>query len=153
MSTRLLRALGLLTFIGLAGCSGDTEEAEEAPPLHPVSGTVMLDGEPAVGVAVTFMPAGTTEGGLAYGITDESGKFSLTYENDEPGCPAGDFVATFSKVAMSDGSPIPEGKTAADVDAVQVIPDRFRIYDPQNRMMQRSVPEGGAEFEFEIQSE
>ena len=136
----------LLPFCLLLGCSDGTEE--DVPPLQPVSGTVMFGGEPTKGIAVSFMPTGQTAGGMAYGATDAEGCYTLSYRNGEPGVPAGTYTAIFSKMVTPNGEPIPEGKTAADVGAVNVIPPRFR--DATSSPAEVSVPEGGGEFDFEI---
>lgn len=140
-----LIALGLL-----AGCFGGAAD-EDVPPLEPVSGTVMLDGKPAEAVAVTFMPMSDTAGGGAYGKTDASGKYSLTYRNGEPGIPKGRYYVIFSKMVQADGSPIPEGKTAADVDAKNVIPPRYREKG-EMPIFEVVVPGSAENFNFKLAS-
>lgn len=70
----------------------------DLPPLGPVSGTVMIDGEPLVGVAVNFTPleAARKEGKEgparirnAVGITDEYGHYTLYYMDGVRGAPIG----------------------------------------------------------------
>ena len=86
----------------------------------------------------------------ASGSTDAEGKFTLVYRTGAPGIPAGDYVVVHTKLTMPDGSPIPEGKTAADVMAVDQIPERYRRTDnPRNAV---SVPEGGKTFDFDLKS-
>ena len=133
-------------FALLLGCSGGVEP-EEVPPLQPVTGKVTLDGQPAAGVAVSFAPAGGTTGNGAYASTDESGSYSLQYRTGDPGIPAGEYEVSFSKMAQPDGSPIPEGQTAADVMAENVLPERY-----QRRPQRVTVPEGGKTFDFELTS-
>ena len=61
---------------------------------------------------------------------------------------------TVSKLAMPDGSPIPEGKNAADVDAVQVVPVPFS--DPNSDDIAKVTTvskEGGSQFNFDITSQ
>lgn len=139
----------LLLCLGfLAGC-GEDVPTEEVPPLQPVSGTVTVDGEPVQGVAITFVPT-TGTGNGAYGATDASGKYDLQYRTGEPGIPAGEYMALFTKVVQPDGSPIPEGQTAADVNAVDMIPDRYRQMDGADRRV--TVPQGGTTFDYDIRT-
>jgi hypothetical protein len=149
MPLRLSLALCLLSLTAVAGCS--SAKAEVVPPLEQVSGTVMLDGKPTAGIAVTFVPGlATTNGNPSYGITDAEGKYTLSYRNGAPGVPAGEYVAMFTKMAQKDGSPVPEGKTAADVMAIDIIPARYRSMD--NRQMTCNVPAGGKTFDFQLKS-
>jgi hypothetical protein len=138
MPLRLSLALCLLSLTAVAGCS--SAKAEVVPPLEQVSGTVMLD---VPGLA-------TTNGNPSYGITDAEGKYTLSYRNGAPGVPAGEYVAMFTKMAQKDGSPVPEGKTAADVMAIDIIPARYRSMD--NRQMTCNVPAGGKTFDFQLKS-
>ena len=143
----LLSSLLGLTFV--LGCGGGVP-AEVVPPLEPVTGKVNMDGKPAEGVAVTFVPAANNKGNSSSGSTDATGAYKLTYRTGAAGIPAGDYVVVFSKLTQPDGSPIPPGQTAADVQAVEQIPERFRMMD--NPTMTFSVPKGGKTFDFELQS-
>jgi hypothetical protein len=54
-------------------------------------------------------------------------------------------------MAMPDGSPIPEGKTAADAGAVQIVPPAFSEANPENPAQQLTVSDkGGSDFNFDI---
>lgn len=63
------------TVLHMAGCGGS-----ETAPTSKVSGTVTLDGEPVADASVGFVPE---NGRPASGVTDESGRFTLT--TFEPG--------------------------------------------------------------------
>jgi hypothetical protein len=120
--------------LGLAGCGGGTPSLK-APPLVPVSGRVLLDGKPLEAAQVFFVPKGATAGQLAYASTDSGGGFTLMYNNGLAGCPVGDYVVQISKLMTPDGKPIPEGTTAAEVAAVDIIPARYKDPDaPQNAL-------------------
>lgn len=140
----------LLLTIGLIpGCSGAT--AAPAPELYPVSGEVLLDGEPAAGVVVTFVPSGDTKGQSSFAISEGDGTFRLRYIDGHDGCPAGSYQAIFSKMQTPDGSPIPEGMTAMDVGARDVIPARYKSLT--NPTFAITVTEGGkSEVKFELKS-
>lgn len=135
-----------LVLVGIAvGCGGGASK-EVIPALVPVSGKVLLDGKPDAGIAVTFVPM--DKGNPSSGVTNAEGAYSLTYRNGDPGVPAGNYVVMFSKLTQKDGSPIPPDKTAADVMAVDKIPERYRVMD--NPRYSVKVPEG--KFDFEIKS-
>lgn len=140
-----LFALGLIV-----GC-GSGVKPEKVPELEPVSGKVTLNGEPTEGVAVIFFPAATNKNGNpSNAITSPDGTFTLTYRTGKEGVPVGDYIVLFSKLAQPDGSPIPAGSTAADVGAVDQIPEMYRQQD--NPVYAASVPSGGKNFEFDIRT-
>jgi hypothetical protein len=146
----LRNALWLTTVcVCLAGC-GEEIPVEETPQLAPVTGTDVIDGRPAAGVAVTFTPARTTTGNGAYATTGGDGAFTLEYRTGSPGIPAGDYVVLFSKLVQADGSPIPPGKTAADVMAVDQIPEKYR--QSARPLNQINVPPSGGNYDFKISS-
>jgi len=148
MSVRSWCLLGL-GLVFASGCS-DGVAPEIVPSLEAVTGKVLIDGKPSAGVAVTFVPAENNTGNPCSGSTDASGAFSLTHRTGATGIPAGDYVVVFSKMTMPDGSPIPEGQTAADVMAVDQIPERYRAIP--NFEMTVSVPKGGKTFDFDLKS-
>lgn len=140
-----------LACLALASGCLDKVPDEKVPGLQTVTGTVTLDGQPAPNVAVVFMPAPGSTGNGANGSTDASGKYSLVYRTGDAGIPAGEYVVVFSKMVQPDGSPIPEGQTAADVMAVDAIPERYR--DASDKPLHRvTVPEGGATLDFDLNS-
>jgi hypothetical protein len=78
--------------LAMLGCGGPTYQ------FTPVSGVVLLDGKPARGIMVQFMPdvmeAG--QGPTSFAVTDEDGKFTLkTYEGQE-GAVIGNHVVTLT---------------------------------------------------------
>jgi hypothetical protein len=148
MLFRSVFSFGMLAVM-IAGCSSGVEP-EIVPPLEPVSGKVLIDGKPAAGVAVTFVPAENNKGNPCSGSTDANGAFSLVHRSGSPGVPAGDYVVVFSKLTQPDGTPIPEGQTAADVMAVDQIPEKYRQIP--NFEFTFSVPTGGKTFDFELTS-
>jgi hypothetical protein len=63
--------------VGLAGCSGNMKQ---------VSGTLKYKGEPVPNAYVTFTP---DNGRPSWGETDEQGRFTLHYDNNQDGATAG----------------------------------------------------------------
>lgn len=132
------------------GCGGGSENA--VPELMEVSGTVILDGKPLTHTTVIFSPQSGTTGTGGFGVTDESGKYTLMHKSANSGIEPGKYEITFSKWAMPDGSPIPEGKTAADVEAKQVIPDKFRTVTERGPKNIAEVNANGDTFDFQLKS-
>jgi hypothetical protein len=54
-----------------------------------VSGTIKLDGNPLPGVNVTFIPDTEKGGSTSYGITNDSGVYTLMHAKDRPGAVIG----------------------------------------------------------------
>lgn len=68
----VLTALCLLPLLALIGCGSS------GPELVEVSGTVTLNGQPAPGVVLTFIPE-ATGGSPSYGKTDARGYYQLMF--------------------------------------------------------------------------
>jgi len=96
---------------------------EGMPELYPATVTVMQDGNPLPGAAVTLLPqdAALTRW-PAGGTTDESGAVKLHTYSTYPGAPAGTFKVTVSKTT-TEGDPRP---THPGVNAT---PEQLRDYD------------------------
>jgi len=132
MFERLNQAWPIIIICALVCClgigCGQTQAEYETPELVPVEGVVTINGQPEPGVLVTFNPMGSTSGQIAYGLSDSSGKFVCEYSQGGVGCPQGQYAVTCSKMVTPDGKPIPEGASAADVMATDMIPARYRDY-------------------------
>lgn len=137
--------LGMIT-----GCGGNSAEVPEE--LIPVSGKVTLDGKPTSHITVLFNPAKNTAGTGGYGVTDGEGKYALVHRSNQPGIEAGEYIVTFSKVGLPDGSPIPEGKNAADVGAIQLLPDKYTNPDRERNLITATVKAPGVTLDYEITS-
>lgn len=84
--------LALLAVVG--GCSNKGTTSVGAVP---VSGVVLLDNEPAVGVTVSFSPDDPKKGMAAVGTTDSQGRFKLTTRVPGDGAVPGEYTVTISK--------------------------------------------------------
>jgi hypothetical protein len=86
------QSIGVLCFIAFAlsdvSCSSGAK-------LFSVRGRVLVNGKPAAGVLVVFLPSSEGDPKAAHPIatTAEDGTFSLATD-DEDGAPAGDYVVT-----------------------------------------------------------
>ncbi|MBI1347454.1 carboxypeptidase regulatory-like domain-containing protein [bacterium] len=131
------------------GCGGAA--TAKALDLEPVSGMVKFDGKPFAGASVAFMPRGTTAGQVAVSVTDAEGKFEMVYPDGGKGVPVGEYKVYISKLLTPSGDPIPEGKTAADVEAKDIVPMRYK--KPDDLINVVSIPAGGkSDLVIEIMS-
>jgi hypothetical protein len=78
------------TILLAAGCSGSGR-----PPTYPVTGTVMWKGKPVEAARVILIPTGMQES--AAGVTDASGKYSLTTFVAGDGAMPGDYRVKVAK--------------------------------------------------------
>lgn len=132
----------------LTGCGGSTGPV--VGHMAVVTGKVIFKGSPLVKGAIMFTPLSGTVGTGALGVTNENGEYKLIHRNQKDGIEPGSYKVVITRMVAKDGGPIPEGKTAADVEAVQVIPAPFS--DPNSDFSGTvvTVPESGGAFNFEI---
>lgn len=124
------------------GCSGTDAPAPEV--LVPVAGTVTMDGKPAAGISLFFFPSDSSPTRGGSGKTDEHGGFEIIHNvKNEPGIPAGAYTVIYSKFALPDGSPVPEGKMPADVGAIQSLPPLWSDMTKAGKHNQVVVPADG----------
>jgi hypothetical protein len=71
--------LALLALFALAS-GGCTQQS--GPPLAPVSGLVTLDGQPVQGAGLEFI---ADAGGVAYGKTDDAGRYYMSFGSNRTG--------------------------------------------------------------------
>ncbi len=130
------------------GCGGGPEKPVYDP--QPVTGTVKIDGEPAAGVSVTFVPVDGADASqtTAGATTNDAGEFKLMMPGGVEGIPAGKYRVLFTKLLKPDGTPLGPEEMAADVGAENVLPAIY--HDPTQTPIGADVPQGGKSFEFEI---
>jgi hypothetical protein len=103
LEMRFSRVLPVLLFFA-CGCS-----SANVPETGEVSGTVTIDGKPAVGLQVRFSPVGP--GRSSIGTTDDSGYYTLTYSLHGTGALIGKHVVSIAN--QEQGADVPEpGKKA-----------------------------------------
>lgn len=117
--------------------------------LAPVTGVITMGGAPLQGATVMFTPRSSQLRG-GFGITDAAGSYSAKFRGTESGIEPGEYVIIVTKMALPDGSPIPEGQSAADVGAQQIIPAIFS--DPERSQQIVSVSDAGGTFSFDIRA-
>ncbi|RMF39873.1 MAG: hypothetical protein D6753_12765 [Planctomycetota bacterium] len=104
--------LGLLA-VTLAGCGGSSL------PTVPVTGKVLVDGQPMEGVSVVFNPVDAS-GRAASGVTDAEGKFTLTTEVNGDGALPGSYKVAISKYLVADDN-LPEEVNPDDEASMDAI--------------------------------
>lgn len=143
---RYNRLLLCCLFLGLVGCGGGG--SENTLEVYPVSGTVTVDGEAVQGVSVTFFPEGTTKGNGGFGATDASGQFTLKDRDQRDGVAEGTYRVLLTRLVKPDGSPIGGEEMAADVGAVNQLPEVYN--DPKGSPLTATVGQTNEPFKFEI---
>jgi hypothetical protein len=148
--TNTLRGISLCTLTTLAlGCGRGGPSVPSN--LVAVAGAVMMDGKPLPGASVSFLPREQTKGTGGFAVTDGEGKYEVRHPSNEPGIEPGTYTVVFSKLAQPDGSPIPPGKDAADVDAREQLPPKFtNPNSPKSQVV--TVPAVGGTFPFELKT-
>ncbi len=97
-------------------------------PLGRVSGTVTLDGRPLRRATVEYTPA---EGAPAYGLTDSSGAYTLSYVPGRPGATLGEQtvrITTYDWVTQRDG---------AKQEIPELVPSRYNADSVLSTMVER----------------
>lgn len=142
---------GGVLLLAMAGCGRKESGVKVPEELAAVTGVVTMDGQPLAGAAVLFTPGPDTHGQGAFGVTDADGKYELTHYSNKKGIPPGRYMVVISKYTLADGSPIPEGQTAADANASESIPAAYS--DANNTQLSAEVPSGGKTFDFELKKD
>lgn len=164
---RSFYALGLLALVTLAGC---LEGDGKAKPI-PVSGKVLINGQPAADITVIFTHE-TDRGISSTGTTGADGTFKLTTDKLNDGARPGTYKVLFTDntavaasikppppTASKGGSPNPSdpgyleamknvGTKAPEPQAQPRFPAKYG--DPSLTPHTKKVESGSQEFEFEI---
>lgn len=143
-----VEVLAILVVASVCGCGGS---GEKPPKLVAVTGKVLVNKSPLAGVALNFVPRDSTKGTGGFAGTLIDGTYELMHRTRAKGVEPGTYYVTFSRFAMPDGSPIPEGKNATDVGTVESFPPDL-VNPPADRAKYViTVKEGQAEnFDFDL---
>jgi hypothetical protein len=111
----------------------------------------LIDNEPIGGVSISFTPADGTKGTGGFGATDSTGAYSLKHRSGAVGIEPGEYKVVISRYAQPDGSPIPAGKSAADVGAVELLPASYSSVEETT--LTATVPSKGTDAQdFQLSS-
>jgi hypothetical protein len=131
-------AVVLVCCLSLGGCGGSREEVQE---LLPVSGKVTWNGKPLPQATILYLPQG--KGDVSAGKTDDSGEYSLTYANGQPGAVPGVHrveIRTGGEALDADGNIISE--------SAEILPDRYNV----NSRLLTEVKAGSSQINFDLKS-
>lgn len=104
----------LLPVLGLPGC-GDS-----GPEIVPVTGKILMNGEPVTNASVTFF---ATSGRPSYGTSDAEGKYTLEYSHDVQGAIVGDHKVVITKSGIGP----PPVEATAEPSTRRVLPPRKTV--------------------------
>lgn len=155
-------AISALLTLAVCGCSGRMNDKwrQMLPPTYPAHGTVTYKGKPLEGATVAFHPRDgvTASRRAAAGLTDSTGRFTLTTVKPRDGAVAGAFLVTVTKTAAVVPPPVaapPEGSGSIPLvpDPLLVkplIPERY--FSPETSGFSAEIkPTGRNEFSFSLQ--
>jgi hypothetical protein len=129
----MLARSSLILCLSLLACSFILGCGSSGPPLGAVTGAVTLNGQPLENAQVTFKPE---TGRPSLGTTDQQGKYSLRFTQDEAGAMVGSHTVTIS--------------TAIDLPDDTRAPERVPAkYNTQSDLV-REVKPGNNVFDFEL---
>ena len=124
----------MCAFLATAGCSGGRSD------LAPVSGLVTLDGEALPRATLVFQPEAA--GPASFGLTDESGRYTMMYDEGVKGAVVGRHavkITTFQERDPDTTPPTPE--------APEILPDR---YHRSSELTAEVLPSKKNEINFEL---
>jgi hypothetical protein len=138
----------LLSLLGALGCGGS-----DRPATAPVSGVVLLDGNPVEGAAVMFMPV--AGGRPAQGLTDAQGKFALTTFETNDGALLGDHKVSVTKMTITGATETAEGLSgttdAGEIKETWLVPQKYSL--PDTSELTAKVEKGMPALEFKLSSQ
>lgn len=115
--------------LGAVGCGyrGTDERVKRRPHTYPVTGVVMLAGEPVEGATVVFVsePSDGSSQVAAVGRTDQAGRFRLRTFRDGDGAVAGSHAVQIEKLTWV-RQPADHPEDSAPSEPVSLLPERYR---------------------------
>ena len=120
----------------LAGLIGCTPAGGGGPETVKVTGTVTLNGQAVDGATVSFSP--TSGGRAAAGVTDASGRFTLSTLETGDGAVPGSYGVTITKRSGGEAGSGPQG---ADVDYTQMSEEQKSAFMGQMKGMTGGPPQ------------
>jgi hypothetical protein len=136
LNLRQVTGLGAASLLALsvAACSSSHDSEEVRKPVHPVKGTVLVQGKPAVGAFVLFIPTNeppNTPDPRPRAEVGADGSFIVTTYDENDGAPVGEYTVAINWPGgvLPDGREEPEDKLLGR-------------YDVTNSKLKASVKEG-----------
>lgn len=131
----------------MAGCTS----ASSNPKTFPVDGMVSLDDKPVDGATVVLVPISKDDGEAASGVSDASGKFSLTTYAAGDGVRPGNYrirVTKFDKVLIDDSKRVKNMTPEEEMKAYD--PDAKPPAPPKNLLPKKYETEMTSGFSHQI---
>jgi hypothetical protein len=151
----LLGAVGAVLAIGTIGYLSWSR-----PSMQSVQGVVKLDGKPISNCKVGFFPElketeifNPDRHGFGFGLTDNSGKFTIQHPQGEEGIWAGQYKVTFVAWVTAKGDPLPPETKPSEVEGgvLNLFPDYYEA--PSTTRESVKVEKGVANvFNFDIKT-
>ncbi|EAQ80304.1 hypothetical protein DSM3645_10682 [Blastopirellula marina DSM 3645] len=117
-----IHATLFLIAVAFVGCTQKPDLPEGTPPLYPLTGTVVYDGQPLTDAVVVFNPTQGEVAGSA--MTDAEGKFRARAYPPHDGLPEGPYIVTVSKTK---DIPLPADKYGQTGSRTEdVIPAKYK---------------------------
>ncbi|MDX1948269.1 MAG: hypothetical protein SFU86_22955 [Pirellulaceae bacterium] len=132
----------------VAGC----QPADDGPPLVPIEGRVLFEGQPLEGATIALIPIGETKGQGGTARTDAEGKFVLkTPDGKRTGGMPGQYQVRVSKLVNPDGSTyiLPPDVSPIDSAGRELLPPAYSDLG-QLRLQADVGPAGAQELKFEL---
>jgi hypothetical protein len=126
-----------LAVFSLAGCNGGKPDV----PFGTVHGRVTLDGQPLSNAAVMFEPE---NGRPSYGVTSDTGEYSLVYRGKPWGAIAGRHKVRITTEALISDSP----DAAAATIRKEILPSKYHT----QTTLTAEVAKGDNSIDFALQS-
>ena len=150
LRSRVAMILPMAIALTLGSCSpGD------GPPLYPVHGKVIFNGQAAAGATVVFQredappPPPNAAPLIPIGLADEDGNFSLTIDDVGHGAPAGKYKVLIQWLAKAEGKSELEAKPKKG--GRRVVADKPEM--PPDRLKGRYMKVDSPRFHVEIKPE
>lgn len=135
----------------LAGAAGCGSAGGAAGGLVPVAGNILVDGNPAGNVKLTFVPQGDTKGNGGGGITDSTGRYEAAATQGKRGLPPGKYKVVASRRLNPDGSPPDPNTPPIESNAVETLPPKYS--DPAKTELSLTISaEDKRSFDFSLQT-
>jgi hypothetical protein len=135
------RLAGLACWVAAAsGCGGSVPGLD----LAEVQGTVTLDGKP-VKAQLIFTPQGASAGGPSYGLSDESGRYELSYNDNAKGA----VVGKHSVSITTKGFFLEWGPAGEEVRSKELLPPRYN----KKTELTADVKLDGGPYDFALTSD
>ena len=141
---RLFGAGLLAGLMGAAlGCGSKGDEG------IPVAGNIAVDGTPVGNAAVVYIPQGSTAGNGGVGMTDPTGRYTLTTPQGKNGLPPGQYKVTVSLRLNPDGSAPDPNVPPIESKARETLPAIYA--DAQKTQLAATIAAGDKKsFDFDL---